>query len=89
MLLGNLKLCGVLLAYQPPEISEMVKTSMGWNFATSELGASIMANIVDLVQRGAVRPVVGRTIGFEEVPAALEAMAHRDTIGRTIVLLEH
>lgn len=89
VLLGNLKLCGVLLAYQPPEISEMVKTSMGWNFATSELGASIMANIVDLVQRGAVRPVVGRTIGFEEVPAALEAMAHRDTIGRTIVLLKH
>ena len=32
--LGNLKLCGVLLAYQAPEMAEMLKTAMGWNFAT-------------------------------------------------------
>src|SRR4051795_4421502 len=30
--LGNLKLCGVLLAYAQPEMSEMLKTAMGWNF---------------------------------------------------------
>src|SRR6476469_7316682 len=40
--LGNLKLCGVLLGYQPPAMAEMLKTAMGWNFATAELGAKIM-----------------------------------------------
>ena len=50
--LGNLKLCGVLLAYQPPEMVEMVKTAMGWNFAPAELGAKIMREIVDLVLAG-------------------------------------
>ena len=85
--LGNFKLCGVLLAYQPPEVAEMVKTAMGWNFASNELGATIMREIVELVVAGTVKPVVGCTISFEEIPAAIEAMEHRETVGRTIVLL--
>src|SRR5690349_18040528 len=36
--LGNLKLCGVMLAYADPATSEFVKTGMGWNFAPAELG---------------------------------------------------
>ena len=86
--LGNLKLCGVLLAYQAPEMAEMLKTAMGWNFATTELGQKIMREIVDLVLAGAIKPVVGRTIGFDEIPAAIEAMENRETIGRTIVMLD-
>ena len=86
--LGNFKLCGVLLAYQPPEVAEMVKTAMGWNFASNELGATIMREIVELVAAGTVKPVVGRTISFEEIPAAIEAMEHRETVGRTIALLD-
>jgi NADPH2:quinone reductase len=88
IMLGNLKLCGVLLAYQPPEMAEMLKTAMGWNFATSELGATIMRNIVDLVLADKVRPVVGETIAFEDIPVAIEAMANRQTTGRTIVMLD-
>jgi NADPH2:quinone reductase len=86
--LGNLKLCGVLLAYQAPEMTDMLKTAMGWNFATSDLGATIMRQIVDLVLAGKIAPVVGRTITFDEIPIAIEAMANRETIGRTIVLLD-
>jgi NADPH2:quinone reductase len=86
--LGNLKLCGVLLAYQAPEMAEMLKTAMGWNFATTELGARIMQEIVDLVLAGKIKPVVGKTISFAEIPAEMEAMANRETIGRTIVMLE-
>lgn len=85
--LGNFKLCGVLLAYQAPEMAEMLKTAMGWNFATSELGATIMREIVDLVLAGKIKPVVGRTIDFDDIPAEMEAMANRETIGRTIVTL--
>jgi NADPH2:quinone reductase len=88
IMLGNLKLCGVLLGYQPPEMAEMLKTAMGWNFATAELGAKIMHEIVELVLTGKIKPVVGETIAFGDIPVAIEAMANRQTTGRTIVILE-
>ena len=34
-----------------------------------------------------LRPVVGSVVAFEEIPAAIEAMASRQTVGRTIVKL--
>ena len=86
--LGNLKVCGVLLAYADPDMSHLVKTAMGWNFASGELGARIMREIVDLYSSGAVRAVVGQTVGFDEIPAAIDAMARRATVGRTIVMVE-
>ena len=86
--LGNFKLCGVLLAYQQPEMSEMLKTAMGWNFASAALGEEIMNEIVRLALEHKIKPVVGQTIGFEDIPVAIEAMADRRTVGRTIVLLE-
>ncbi len=86
--LGNLKVCGVLLAYADPDMSHLVKTAMGWNFASGELGARIMREIVDLYSSGAVRAVVGQTVGFDEIPAAIDAMARRATVGRTIVMVD-
>ena len=43
--------------------------------------------IVALVEQGAVRPVVGKVVAFEELPAALAAMIHRDTVGRVVARL--
>jgi NADPH:quinone reductase len=83
--LGNLKLCGVLLAYQAPEAVEFLKTGMGWNFASDELGRRIMADINELVLAEKVKPVVGQVVSFEDIPGAIEAMANRETVGRTIV----
>ncbi len=83
--LGNLKLCGVMLAYAQPDVSEFLKTGMGWNFVPAELGRRIMREVVDLVDAGKVRPVVGTVVPFEQIPSAIEAMANRETIGRTIV----
>jgi hypothetical protein len=34
-----------------------------------------------------VRAVVGSVVEFEDVPEAIEAMANRETVGRTIVKL--
>jgi NADPH2:quinone reductase len=85
--LGNFKLCGVLLAYAQPAMSEMVKTAMGWNFASDQLGEQIMREIVDLAIAQKIKPVVGQTIAFEAIPVAIEAMEHRETIGRTVVML--
>jgi NADPH2:quinone reductase len=88
VMLGNLKLCGVMLAYAEPAMSELVKTAMGWNFAPESLGERIMHEIVELVLAQKIRPVIGQTIGFDAIPAAIEAMANRETVGRTIVMLD-
>ena len=44
-----------------------------------------MREIVDLVLAGAVHAVVGEVVDFEELPAAMAAMANRETVGRTII----
>jgi NADPH:quinone reductase len=85
---GNLKLCGVLLAYAQPEVATMVKQAMGFNFLSRELGEEMTRSIIELVRSGAVRPVVGREVPFEELPAAIDAMANRETTGRTIITVK-
>jgi NADPH2:quinone reductase len=85
--LGNLKLCGVLLSYQEPDALAFLKTGMGWNFIPSEMGARIMDEIVSLVLSKEIRPVIGRVVDFLEIPAAIDAMARRETVGRTIALI--
>ena len=84
---GNLKLCGVLLAYAQPDVATMVKQAMGFNFLSRDLGEQITRSVVELVLAKRVRPVVGSVVGFEEIPAAITAMANRETVGRTIALL--
>jgi NADPH:quinone reductase len=84
---GNFKLCGVLLSYADRERSTMVKQMMGWNLPSDELGAEINRHIVDLVKAKRIRAVVGRVASFDDVPSAIEAMANRETVGRTIVKL--
>jgi len=86
--LGNFKLCGVLLAYAQPDMAHLVKTAMGWNFASDQLGATIMREIVTRVVAGEIRAVVGEVVAFEDLPDAIDAMANRATIGRTIVKVE-
>jgi NADPH:quinone reductase-like Zn-dependent oxidoreductase len=60
---------------------------MGWNFTPRPLGEQIHQRIVELVLNRRVRSVVGRVVDFEDVPAAVAAMANRETVGRTIVKL--
>ncbi len=84
---GNFKLCGVILSYAPPAVVQMMKKATGWNFASDELGAVIMREIVELVIAKQVKPVIGRVVPFEDLPAAITAMANRETVGRTIIQL--
>jgi NADPH2:quinone reductase len=85
--LGNLKLCGVLLSYQEADALAFLKTGMGWNFIPRELGCRITEEINSLVLSKKVKPVIGRVVDFEELPEAIDAMARRETVGRTIVLI--
>ena len=84
--LGNLKLCGVLLNYQSDDMVGVIKRAMGWNVAPRALGERATDEIVQLVRSGAVYAVVGSTPTFEQLPAALAAMASRETVGRVVVL---
>jgi NADPH2:quinone reductase len=85
--MGNFKLCGVLLNYAGDSMVQMLKTAMGWNVAPRELGERIHDEILQLVRSGAIRPVVGQSVAFEELPSAVDAMARRATTGRTIVVV--
>ena len=85
--MGNFKLCGVLLSYADAERQKMMKELLGWNLPSDALGVEITRNIVEMVKAKRVRAVVGSVVEFEDVPHAIEAMANRETVGRTIVRL--
>ncbi len=85
---GNLKLCGVLMAYANDAVAPMMKRAMGWNFCSDALGEKIMAKIVELVRDKQLKPVIGETIAFAEIPSALTRMRDRKTHGRVVALLD-
>ena len=84
---GNFKICGVMLAYASEAVAPVMKRGLGWNFVPDPLGERIMGEVVDLVLSKRIEPVIGRVANFEELPAAIEALAKRETVGRTIVRL--
>jgi len=84
---GNFKLCGVMLAYASDAVAPLMKRGMGWNFVPDRLGARITREINELVLSKRVKPVIGRVAQFEELPGAIEALASRQTVGRTILRL--
>ncbi|MBM4381990.1 MAG: zinc-binding dehydrogenase [Deltaproteobacteria bacterium] len=87
VIVGNLKLCGVLLAYAPEPVIPMMKKGMGWNFLPASRGAEITREITAQVARGKLKPVIGRVAKFDEIPREIHALATRATTGRTIVML--
>jgi NADPH2:quinone reductase len=87
VIMGNVKLCGVLFNYMDASMTTMLKQALGWNIPSRELGLRIHAGIVELLRRGAIKPVVGRVVDFDDLPAAIDAMTSRNTTGRTIVMV--
>jgi len=87
--MGNFKLCGVLLNYQSEDMIGLIKQGMGWNVAPRELGELATNDILELVRSGKIRAVVGSSPDFSELPAAMDAMAKRDTVGRVIVMVSN
>ena len=80
---GNFSVGGVLLAYTShPEVA---RRATGFNITPRAVGEELHAGLIDLLGSGRIRPVVGATVGCEELPAALQAMEERRTVGRTVV----
>ena len=65
----------------------LIGCCMGYGYDAETLvaiEAEAHAAIVDLVERGAYRPVVGEVVGFDEIPQALRKLVARETVGRIV-----
>ena len=82
ILFGNFDYLGVLLAYGD---APAVRRAAGINIVPRETGEAIQARLDGLFAEKRIRPVVGARLPFEELPAALERLASRETIGRVIL----
>lgn len=85
--LSNISLCAVMLAYADEPMSYFLNDSMGWNFVPAALGEKINKIIISLVQKGALKPAVGRIVNFDDIPQTLQDLADRKTVGKVIALL--
>ena len=85
LLYGNFSVCGVCHVYVDDPV--MFRRLTGLNFTARADGLRTHATVVRLLRQGKIRPVVGRELAFEDIPAALDAMARRETTGRLVVHL--
>jgi NADPH2:quinone reductase len=80
---GNFSLLGVMLAYVDDPVP--VKRATGWNLYPRSAGERVHAHLLELLAAGRIRPVVGRTGSYHDLPAELERMEARETVGRTVL----
>jgi NADPH2:quinone reductase len=85
LLFGNFSLVGVCWAYMDDPLAFRRQT--GFNFPSHQDGESIHREVLALVRRGAIRPLVGQRADFADLPAAFDAVIRRETIGRTVILV--
>lgn len=82
--MANMTAMGVLLAYL--EVPRAYR-QFGINPFPPETGRRVHEALLELAASGAIRPTVGRTVGLDEVAAALGDHAARRTSGRTVAVL--
>lgn len=81
---GNISLVGVLLSYM--DDPGLIPPGSGYNPTPRDTGVRIHDELISLWRAGRIRPVIGAIEPFEGLPAALERMEHRDTVGRVVIL---
>jgi NADPH2:quinone reductase len=87
---GNFDIVGVILAYLDPAA---VPHAHGYvpvpvprfNAPPADLGERVHARLLELLDAGKIRPIVGKTVPFEQLPQTLDEMEARTTIGRLVV----
>ena len=87
---GNFDLVGVILTYVDPAVAPYVTDFVPvpvprFNPPTTEVGARVQAHLLELLAAGAIHPVVGRTVPFDELAQALDDLESRATVGRVVV----
>jgi len=79
---GNISIVGVLLSYQDPAT---VPRGVGYNPTPRDVGERVDDALVELLRAGKISPLVSKVVPFEELPAALDEMANRATMGRVVI----
>ena len=87
---GNFDIVGVILAYNdapesPAWSANRTVPVLRFNPPPATLGEQIHERLLGLLDAGDIRPIVGGSVPFEELPRALEEMEARTTIGRIVV----
>jgi NADPH2:quinone reductase len=82
---GSFSVCGVMLSYTSDPIA--ARRASGFNITPRAVGDAVHRSLLELLDAGAIRPIVGREVAFAELPPALDAMEDRTTIGRVVVHL--
>ncbi len=87
---GNFDIFGVILADVDPAVVPYVSSFVPvpvsrFNPQTTDVGMQVHAHLLQLLTRGTIRPIVGRTVPFDGLAQALDDMESRATMGRTVV----
>jgi len=82
---GSISLMGVMLAYAGEPKAE--NPAPGFHMLPRSVGERVQTSLEALLAEGRIRPVVGEVVDFAQLPAALDRMDQRLTIGRTVVTL--
>jgi NADPH:quinone reductase len=87
---GNFDILGVILAYLDravlPDANRFMPVPVPrFNAPTADIGERVQAELLELLAAGQIRPIVGLTTPFEQLPQALEEMESRTTVGRLVV----
>lgn len=80
---GNFSIGGVMLSYTSHP--EAARSATGFNITSRRTGDEVHAHLVEQLRRGVIEPVVGDVVSFADLPAALDRMESRATIGRIVV----
>ena len=80
IIFGNFSLCGVMLSYRSsPQKFGVVNT------LPRTTGEAVQRHLVELLEAGKIRTIVGRVSPYTALPTELELLESRTTIGRSVL----
>ncbi|MEM9175834.1 MAG: zinc-binding dehydrogenase [Myxococcota bacterium] len=81
IIFGNFSVGGVLMTYGDSDAFGLV----GIHMIPRATGLAMHERLVALLEAGSIRPVVGRQAPYSALPAELERIERRETMGRTLL----
>jgi NADPH2:quinone reductase len=83
--IGNFSIVGVIGAYMS-NVPSMIRRA-GFNPFGRDVAESVHADLMGMIEAGAIRPVVGRRVALGEAAEALAAHEARRSMGRSVVMI--
>jgi NADPH2:quinone reductase len=80
---GQFSTGGVLLSYSRDPLAARRRGPI--NQTPRSVGDDVHRHLIELLGAGAIHTVIGRVAPHTELPAALDEMERRETVGRTVI----